>query len=60
MASFKLWIGASDADTITRLAVQLASTMVVARILTAEEFGLASRVLGVTTIRDDYIGSVIK
>ena len=56
MASFKLWIGASAADTITRLAVQLASTMVVARILTAEEFGLASLVLGVTTIMAAFIG----
>lgn len=56
MASFKLWIGASAADTITRLAVQLASTMVVARILTAEEFGLASLVLGLTTIMAAFIG----
>ena len=56
MASFKVWIGASAADTITRLAVQLASTMVVARILTAEEFGLASLVLGVTTIMAAFIG----
>lgn len=56
MASFKLWIGASAADTITRLAVQLGSTMVVARLLTAEEFGLASLVLGVTTIMSAFIG----
>lgn len=56
MASFKLWIGASAADTITRLAVQLASTMVVARLLTAEEFGLASLVLGLTTIMAAFIG----
>lgn len=60
MASFKLWIGASAADTITRLAVQLASTMVVARILTAEEFGLASLVLGVTTIMAAFIGLPLK
>ncbi len=56
MASFKIWIGASAADTITRLAVQLGSTMVVARLLTAEEFGLASLVLGVTTIMSAFIG----
>lgn len=56
MASFKLWIGASAADTITRLAVQLGSTMVVARILSPEEFGLASMVLGVNTIMAAFIG----
>ncbi|WBU58190.1 oligosaccharide flippase family protein [Paracoccus sediminicola] len=56
MASFKIWIGASAADTITRLAVQLGSTMVVARILSAEEFGLASMVLGVNTIMAAFIG----
>ncbi|WBU63493.1 oligosaccharide flippase family protein [Paracoccus aerodenitrificans] len=56
MASFKIWIGASAADTITRLALQLGSTMVMARILSAEEFGLASMVLGVNTVMAAFIG----
>ncbi|MFV0411320.1 MAG: oligosaccharide flippase family protein [Paracoccus sp. (in: a-proteobacteria)] len=56
MAGFRLWIGASAADTLTRLSVQLISTMVVARILSAEEFGLASMVLGVNTVMAAFIG----
>lgn len=56
MAGFRIWIGASVADTVTRLSMQMISTMVVARILSAEEFGLATMVLGINTVMAAFIG----
>lgn len=52
----RIWIGASTADAVVRLAAQMASTMVVARILSPAEFGLAAMVLGVNTIMGAFIG----
>lgn len=53
---FRIWIGASTADAVLRLAAQMVSTMVVARILSPAEFGLAAMVLGVNTVMGAFIG----
>ncbi|MBM3605793.1 MAG: hypothetical protein FJX25_13915 [Alphaproteobacteria bacterium] len=53
---FRIWIGASAADAAVRLAAQMASTVVVARILSPTEFGLATMVLGVNAIMGAFIG----
>ncbi|CAM3343271.1 oligosaccharide flippase family protein [Paracoccus nototheniae] len=53
---FRVWIGASAADAGVRLAAQMASTVVVARILSPEEFGLATLVLGVNSVMGAFIG----
>lgn len=45
MAGLKSWIGASAGDVMTRLAAQMISTVVIARVLSAEDFGLASMIL---------------
>lgn len=45
MAGLKKWIGASAGDVVIRLAAQMMSTVVIARVLSAEEFGLASMIL---------------
>ena len=42
----RIWIGASTLDAVVRLAAQMASTMIVARILSPAEFGMATLVLG--------------
>ncbi len=43
-------------DTVVRLAAQMASTMIVARILSPSEFGIATLVLGVNAILGAFIG----
>ncbi|HRO13468.1 MAG TPA: oligosaccharide flippase family protein [Paracoccus sp. (in: a-proteobacteria)] len=53
---FRIWIGASAADAVVRLAAQMVSTVVVARVLSPAEFGLATMVLGVNTIMAAFIG----
>ncbi|MBV0892976.1 oligosaccharide flippase family protein [Paracoccus sp. Z118] len=52
----RIWIGASTADAVLRLVAQMASTMVVARILSPAEFGVATLVLAVSTIMGAFIG----
>ena len=56
MPMVRIWIGASTADAIVRLAAQMASTMVVARILSPAEFGMAALVLGINTFWGAFIG----
>ncbi|MFC3168034.1 oligosaccharide flippase family protein [Paracoccus fontiphilus] len=56
MHMFRIWIGASTADAVVRLAAQMLSTVVVARILSPAEFGLAALVLGVNTVMGAFIG----
>ena len=56
MAMFRTWIGASAADAGVRLAAQMGGTIVVARILSPAQFGVAAMVLVVTTIMGAFIG----
>jgi O-antigen/teichoic acid export membrane protein len=53
----KLWIGASAADVALRLTAQLASTVVLARILAPEEFGIALMVLSITALIGAFVGA---
>ncbi|WP_162630679.1 oligosaccharide flippase family protein [Paracoccus endophyticus] len=53
---FRIWIGASAADALVRLAAQMISTVVVARLLSPTEFGMATLVLGVNTVMAAFIG----
>ena len=55
MAGLKSWIGASAGDVITRLAAQMLSTVVIARVLSAEDFGLASMILTSVAILGAFV-----
>lgn len=50
MAGLRSWVGASAGDVVIRLAAQVLSTIVIARILSAEEFGVASMILASVAI----------
>lgn len=56
MAGLRLWIGASTADAGVRLAAQMLSTVVVARLLPPEDFGIALMVLSVIAVVSAFIG----
>lgn len=55
MAGLKSWIGASAGDVIVRLAAQMLSTVVIARVLSAEDFGLASMILTSVAILGAFV-----
>ncbi len=50
MARLRSWVGASAGDVIIRLGAQVLSTIVIARILSAEDFGVASMILASVAI----------
>lgn len=50
MAGLRSWVGASAGDVVIRLAAQVLSTIVIARILSAEDFGVASMILASVAI----------
>ena len=52
----RIWVGAAAADAGLRLVLQLASTVIVSRILTAAEFGLATIVLTIVATLGVFIG----
>lgn len=56
MARLRIWIGASAADAGVRLAAQMLSTVVVARLLAPEQFGLALMVLSVVAVATAFVG----
>lgn len=56
MARLRLWIGASTADACVRLAAQTLTTIVVARLLPAETFGVALMILSVVAVFSAFIG----
>ena len=56
MTRYRVWIGASTIDVALRLAAQLAGSVVLARILTPEEFGLATMALVVVTVMAALLG----
>lgn len=56
MRQLRSWIGVSAADAVIRLGVQLLSTVIMARLLPAESFGLALLVLSVASVAGAFIG----
>lgn len=60
MARGRLWIGASAVDAGIRLAAQMLTTIVVARLLSPDDFGVALMVLSVITIFSTLIGQPIE
>lgn len=56
MPRLRLWIGASTADAGIRLAAQMLSTIVVARLLSPDDFGIALMVLSVIAVVSAFIG----
>lgn len=55
MAHLKKWIGASAADVGLRLASQMLSTVVIARLLPAEDFGVSLLVLSVVAVLGNFV-----
>jgi O-antigen/teichoic acid export membrane protein len=60
MARWRLWIGASAADAGMRLAAQMLTTIIVARLLSPEDFGVALMVLSVVAIFGTLIGQPVE
>lgn len=56
MPRLGVWIGASTADICVRLAAQMLATVVIARLLPAEDFGLAMLALSVAALLGAFIG----
>lgn len=55
MANLKKWIGASAADVGLRLASQMLSTVIIARLLPAEDFGVSLLVLSVVAVLGNFV-----
>ena len=60
MARRRLWIAASPAEAAIRFLAQMATTVVVARLLSPEDFGVALMVLTVVAIFSTLIGQSIE
>ena len=58
--SRRLWLGASAADTAIRFAAQTATTIVVARLLAPEDFGVALMVLSIVAVFGTFVGQPIE
>ena len=56
MPRLGLWIGASSIDICVRLVAQMAATVVIARLLPPEDFGLAMLALSVAALLGAFIG----
>lgn len=56
MPRLGIWIGASSADISCRLAAQMIATVVIARLLPPEDFGLAMLALSVAALLGAFIG----
>ncbi len=56
MRGMRIWVAAATADAGLRLVLQLASTVIVSRILTAADFGLATLVLTLVATLGVFIG----
>lgn len=55
MVHLKKWIGASAGDVVTRMAAQMLSTIVIARMLPAEDFGVSLLVLSVVAVLGNLV-----
>lgn len=60
MSRQRLWIGASALDTGLRFAAQMLTTVIVARLLPPEDFGVALMILSVVAVFGTFIGQPIE